>query len=204
MADFFHRDSLRPCPESCAFSVSEFDVDGIPGAFGVRRFASEEAVQTAGTSDERPYDSYAVFFADGDFAYDIDLGGPPGRPRRTRQSRSRPRSTIACTAGRQPASGAGGSRSGRSRRSRRHAKPGRRCRRARRGGSGRRVRPAVPTRARGRGAAQARAASTARRPRPRPSAGAHEPGLMEKTGMRPSSWLASVSEKRCTAALLAA
>jgi hypothetical protein len=78
MADFFHRDSLRPCPESCAFSVSEFDVDGIPGAFGVRRFASEEAVQTAGTSDERPYDSYAVFFADGDFAYDIDLGGPPG------------------------------------------------------------------------------------------------------------------------------
>jgi hypothetical protein len=77
-ADFFHTDSLRPCPESCAFSVSEFDVDGIPGATGVRRFASEEAVKTAGTSDERPYDSYAIFFADGDFAYDIDYGGPPG------------------------------------------------------------------------------------------------------------------------------
>ena len=78
LADFFHTDSLRPCPESCAFSVSEFEVDGIPGATGVRRYASEEAVQTAGTSDERPYDSYAVFFADGDFAYHIDLGGPPG------------------------------------------------------------------------------------------------------------------------------
>ncbi len=77
-ADFFHTDSLRPCPKSCAFSVSEFDVEGIPGATGVRRFASEEAVQTAGTSDERPYDSYAIFFADGDFAYDINLGGPPG------------------------------------------------------------------------------------------------------------------------------
>jgi hypothetical protein len=78
MADFFHTDSLRPCPESCAFSVSEFNVDGIPGATGVRRYASEEAVKTAGTSENRPYDSYAVFFADGDFAYDIDLGGPPG------------------------------------------------------------------------------------------------------------------------------
>jgi hypothetical protein len=78
MADFFHTDSLRPCPESCAFSVSEFDVDGIPGATGVRRYASEEAVQAAGTSENRPRDSYAIFFADGDFAYDIDLGGPPG------------------------------------------------------------------------------------------------------------------------------
>jgi hypothetical protein len=78
MADFFHTDSLRPCPESCAFSVSEFNVDGIPGATGVRRYASEEAVKTAGTSENRPYDSYAIFFADGDFAYNIDLGGPPG------------------------------------------------------------------------------------------------------------------------------
>ena len=78
MADFFHTDSLRPCPESCAFSVSEFNVDGIPGATGVRRYASEEAVKTAGTSENRPYDSYAIFFADGDFAYSIDLGGPPG------------------------------------------------------------------------------------------------------------------------------
>jgi hypothetical protein len=78
MADFFHTDSLRPCPESCAFSVSEFDVDGIPGATGVRRVATADAIKAAGTSENRPYDSYAIFFADGDFAYDIDLGGPPG------------------------------------------------------------------------------------------------------------------------------
>ena len=78
MTDFFHTDSLRPCPESCAFSVSEFDVDGIPAATGVRRVATEEAIKAAGTSENRPYDSYAIFFADGDFAYDIDLGGPPG------------------------------------------------------------------------------------------------------------------------------
>ena len=77
MADFFHTDSLRPCPESCAFSVSEFEVDGIPGATGVRRFASEEAVKTAGTSDER-LRLVPIVFPDGDFAYSIDLGGPPG------------------------------------------------------------------------------------------------------------------------------
>jgi hypothetical protein len=78
MTDFFHTDSLRPCPESCAFSVSEFDVDGIPGATGVRRVATEDAIKAAGTSENRPYDSYAIFFADGDFAYNIDYGGPPG------------------------------------------------------------------------------------------------------------------------------
>jgi hypothetical protein len=77
-ADFFHTDSLRPCPESCAFSVSEFEVDGIPGATGVRRVATEDAIKAAGTSENRPYDSYAIFFADGDFAYSIDYGGPPG------------------------------------------------------------------------------------------------------------------------------
>jgi hypothetical protein len=80
MADFFHTDGVRPCPESCAFSVTEFDVDGIPGATGVRRYASEEDIQAAGTGEDRPYDSYAIQFADGDFAYRIDLGGPPGKP----------------------------------------------------------------------------------------------------------------------------
>ena len=80
MADFFHTDGVRPCPESCAFSVTEFDVDGIPGATGVRRYASEDAIQAAGTGEDRPYDSYNIQFADGDFAYRIDLGGPPGEP----------------------------------------------------------------------------------------------------------------------------
>ena len=80
MADFFHTDGVRPCPESCAFSVTEFDVGGIPGATGVRRYASEEAVKTAGTAENRPYDSYDIQFADGDFAYRIELGGPPGKP----------------------------------------------------------------------------------------------------------------------------
>jgi hypothetical protein len=80
MADFFHTDGVRPCPESCAFSVTEFEVDGIPGATGVRRVATEEDIQAAGTGENRPYDSYNISFADGDFAYRIELGGPPGLP----------------------------------------------------------------------------------------------------------------------------
>jgi hypothetical protein len=78
MADLFHTDGLRPCPQSCAFSVTEFDVGGIPGATGVRRYATAADIQAAGTSDERPYDAYDIFFADGDFAYHVRLGGPPG------------------------------------------------------------------------------------------------------------------------------
>jgi len=78
MADFFHTDALRPCPESCAFSASEFDVGEIPDATGVRRYATAADVQAAGTPDQRPYDSYEIFFADGDFAYSMQLGGPPG------------------------------------------------------------------------------------------------------------------------------
>ena len=80
MADFFHTDGVRPCPESCAFQVSEFDVAGIPGATGVRRVATEEDIKAAGTGENRPHDSYAIQYADGDFAYRIELGGLPGEP----------------------------------------------------------------------------------------------------------------------------
>ena len=78
MADVIHTDALRPCPESCAYSVSEFDVSGIPGATGVRRYASAADIQAAGTTQDRPYDAYEITFSDGDFAYNVRLGGPPG------------------------------------------------------------------------------------------------------------------------------
>jgi len=78
MADFFHTDDLRPCPDSCAYSITEFDVNGIPGATGVRRYATEADIQAAGTTDDRPYDAYSIFFSDGEFAYDLRYGGPPG------------------------------------------------------------------------------------------------------------------------------
>jgi hypothetical protein len=76
--ELLHTDGLRPCPETCATQVQEFDVDGIPDATAVRRFATAADIKAAGTDQDRPYDSYAIRFADGDFAYDVELFGPPG------------------------------------------------------------------------------------------------------------------------------
>jgi hypothetical protein len=72
-----HEDSLRPCPENCATSVEEFTVDGIPGAQGTRRYATQEDIDATG-ADVRPYDEYEIQFADGVFAYRVQLIGPPG------------------------------------------------------------------------------------------------------------------------------
>ena len=73
-----HEDSLRPCPESCATSVEEFDVADIPGALGTRRHASQEDIDATGATDMHPYDEYEVAFTDGVFAYRVQLNGPPG------------------------------------------------------------------------------------------------------------------------------
>jgi hypothetical protein len=76
--ELLHTDGLRPCPETCATQVREFDVDGISDATGVRRFATPADIKAAGTDRDHPYDSYTIRFADGDFAYDIELFGQPG------------------------------------------------------------------------------------------------------------------------------
>jgi hypothetical protein len=75
--DLIHADSLRPCPETCATRISEFDVGDISGAQGVRRYATAETIAEIGEEGE-PYDSYEVQFTDGPFAYRISLSGPPG------------------------------------------------------------------------------------------------------------------------------
>jgi hypothetical protein len=76
--EIVHRDSLRPCPKKCSTQIREFDVNGIPDASGVRRFATAEDIKATGDKD-RPYDSYTIEFVDGPFAYDIELFGPPGQ-----------------------------------------------------------------------------------------------------------------------------
>jgi len=77
--DLDHKDSLRPCPESCATSIEEFDVEDIPGALGTRRHASQEDIDTAGGStDMHPFDDYEIFFTDGVYAYRVVLHGSPG------------------------------------------------------------------------------------------------------------------------------
>jgi hypothetical protein len=73
-----HRDSLRPCPENCATSVEEFNVDDIPAALGSRRYATQENIDATGAADVHPYDEYQIVFTDGVFAYRVRLNGSPG------------------------------------------------------------------------------------------------------------------------------
>jgi hypothetical protein len=75
---FEHEDNLRPCPENCATSTEEFDVDDIPGALGSRRYATQENIDATGTSDVQPYDEYEIDFTDGVYSYRVRLHGSLG------------------------------------------------------------------------------------------------------------------------------
>jgi hypothetical protein len=72
-------DSVRPCPETCGQQAEEFDVPDIPGAFGTHRSATAESLQQAGDTEGRPFDAYQIGFADGVFAYRVNLFGSPGK-----------------------------------------------------------------------------------------------------------------------------
>jgi hypothetical protein len=76
--DWLHEDALKPCPRTCAVRISEFDVEGISGARGVRRSQSAEDIEALGQPDDVPFESYTVLFSDGQFAYSVDVSGPPG------------------------------------------------------------------------------------------------------------------------------
>jgi hypothetical protein len=77
--DLLQADSIRPCPETCAQQAEEFDVDGIPDAYGTHRFATAESIQETGGTDETPFDGFEIGFADGVFAYRVLLNGQPGQ-----------------------------------------------------------------------------------------------------------------------------
>jgi hypothetical protein len=76
--DWLTTDQEKPCPMSCAFQISTFDVDGIPDARGVRRTATAEDIERVGTPNEVPTDDYWVGFTVGPVAYTVVLHGPPG------------------------------------------------------------------------------------------------------------------------------
>lgn len=76
-ADLLHADGLEPCPETCAFAISEFDVAGIPDARGVQRIATQEALDRTGDGDRPPRAEYSIQFTDGIFAYEVRLFGSP-------------------------------------------------------------------------------------------------------------------------------
>ena len=74
-----HADSLRPCPETCAEQAEEFDVADIPNAQGTHRYATAESIQQTGDTEETPFDTFEIEFADGVFAYRLILGRTPGK-----------------------------------------------------------------------------------------------------------------------------
>ena len=76
-AEQMHQFNLRPCPDTCAFDVREFDVDGTSNATGVQRIATQESLDEVGDPGH-PRAEYIVNFADGPYVYDIALDGPPG------------------------------------------------------------------------------------------------------------------------------
>lgn len=76
-AEMFVDSALEPCPGTCALRISEFEVSDVPDASGVRRFVSAEALAETGDPGE-PHDSYTVVSADGEFAYELEVFGPPG------------------------------------------------------------------------------------------------------------------------------
>jgi hypothetical protein len=51
--------------------IEPFDVSGIPGAKGVRRFRDRPVV-----ANENPFESYDIVYADGPFVYDLFTLGP--------------------------------------------------------------------------------------------------------------------------------
>jgi hypothetical protein len=74
--DLLHTDGLEPCPETCAFDIVEFDIDGIPNARGIQRIATQERLDQIG-DNRPPHAEYLILFADGPFAYSVKLFGRP-------------------------------------------------------------------------------------------------------------------------------
>jgi hypothetical protein len=78
MAGMLHDDGLEPCPGKCAVDISEFEVDDIPDAQGVARITTAEDLERTGELGD-PFAAYKITFADGPFAYEVDVFGPPDK-----------------------------------------------------------------------------------------------------------------------------
>ena len=58
--------------------ISTFDLDTIADGRGVRRLATAENIENAGTEEQIPKDEYWVGFTVDSFVYTMALMGPPG------------------------------------------------------------------------------------------------------------------------------
>jgi hypothetical protein len=72
-----HAIGLRPCPETCAYVIEEFEPAGVPDATGVQAIATQESIDDIGDDDVHPDARYSIYFADGPFAYEVTVFGPP-------------------------------------------------------------------------------------------------------------------------------
>jgi hypothetical protein len=78
MADLLHDNGLEPCPGSCAVDIIEFEVDDLPDARGIARITTAERLGETGDEGD-PFTVYKITFADGPFAYELDMFGPPDK-----------------------------------------------------------------------------------------------------------------------------
>jgi hypothetical protein len=92
--DWLEADSMKPCPNSCAVRISNFDVDDIPGARGTHRIATAKEIKALGTEDEHPSDDYWVGFTVGSIVYTVLLQGPQDLSLRSKRKRSQAPTTI--------------------------------------------------------------------------------------------------------------
>lgn len=74
--DVAHGIGLRPCPETCAYEITEFQPAGVPDAKGVQAIATQASIDRTG-DDIQPDARYSVYFADGPVAYEVTTFGPP-------------------------------------------------------------------------------------------------------------------------------
>ena len=74
--DVAHSIGLRPCPDTCAYEITEFQPADVPNARGVQAIASQESIDRVG-DDIEPDAQYSVYFADGPFLYEVTTFGPP-------------------------------------------------------------------------------------------------------------------------------
>jgi hypothetical protein len=75
--DLLDDNNRKPCPESCALRMEDFDVSGVADARGLRHYATAERIKAIGEEGD-PFDAYIIIFTDGPFTYEVEAFGPPG------------------------------------------------------------------------------------------------------------------------------
>jgi predicted small lipoprotein YifL len=75
--DWLEKDSRKPCPESCAVQISDFD-SGVEDARGVHRLQTAAGLEKVGNTELKPFDSYWTAFTVGPVVYTAELHRSPG------------------------------------------------------------------------------------------------------------------------------